>query len=216
MPASLPFFFHEHVTSVSIALGLHNYWPLTKDGNMMSFANYVREYEWDNTNQEERENFAHVEMHDSTGHWERMLEALLQQTKKLRFLQVDLTNCYCILGTCRLVPEIQSNLTHLYERPKYKPQLEAVEILGTKTADERRQLLNALLHEDLYCERTASDSKLKLRFKAFKEPKNSTCTALHKADADRGLADEEFDIHEMLQMEEEAFRKLWAELWAPK
>lgn len=168
----------------------------------MSFANELRGHPgyWEVLSQEQREECAHDEMHEKAGHWQSIVGAILQHSRTLRFLQIDVTNCYCVLGTCRLVGQVFSSLSYFHSRVQhYGPRLEVIEVLGTKTLDDRLTIVSAFLNSPNYPQHTASDRKPKLRFKAFKFPKDSTCIRLHTSELEEDLEDEEFDIHEMMQ-----------------
>ncbi|EME78771.1 uncharacterized protein MYCFIDRAFT_83873 [Pseudocercospora fijiensis CIRAD86] len=113
--------------------------------------------------------------------WKYMLHCSMGPA--LRHLQVDLTNCYCDSGCHRLTSTAAALLVH--DNKDLPIKLEVIEILGTQTADERRELTGALGFEftedvnenELRFHRNDSGQsidhgKLTMRFKAFKIPSN--------------------------------------------
>lgn len=109
--------------------------------------------------------------------WEAMLGDSMPSA--LRFLQLDIRNCYCILGCHRLVDELSSVL----RCSRLPPKVELIEILGTQNAEEREMLSRDLRFGALPSSATLKDKarfaehhqrpgtlnygKLIMRFKAF-------------------------------------------------
>jgi hypothetical protein len=134
---------------------------------------------------------AHNEPYEEAPEWIGMLDAVAS-LRKLRFLQIDVSNCYCPVGCHRMIAWACYWLKEA-DFP-FPASLEIIEILGTKTYVERKRIISALI-EGILCQ----DCRPTVRFIA--EPQGR----LYR-DEDDGMEDEVITLGRWLSCEGQGYR----------
>lgn len=138
--------------------------------------------------------------------WSGILQSVLH-VKTLRFLKLDVTNCYDMSGCCRFVDYLARTLK--YGASVLPPLLKAIEIKGTKSIAERRMFLHALLephqssavgsyqrqrkNSEKSALRVESAVGMKLHFKKS-EVQGGSLKLLHAHGLDTNLVDEVVEV----------------------
>ncbi|CAK3944901.1 Hypothetical predicted protein [Lecanosticta acicola] len=211
-PVSLAALCRKSLTSVSIALDLYNNQFKLEDTMALSAvvrmdAGCYTSSRWQGMDQATRVCRSHGYFHGAGLNWEEYLGCvflnpdLVNASNTLRFLQVDLTNCYCVLGSCRVIEEAAQYLTvH-----GLSPPLEVIEILGTKTQAERDIVLKELVNPENYKEHKVTDRKPKVVFKSFRIPEQTHTNLmrfLHTTEVEADLEDCEIDLQELVRSDQ--------------
>lgn len=141
---SLAFYALKHLTSLSVALNTVNF----KGGrhNRIEMANSLRcraddTVSWQSLTDDEKVIATHNEIFSlgTLPPWSELIRSA--SCPSLRFLQVDITHCYCILGCHRAMTQVCDALGEVVSNPK----LEVLEILGAKSPSEREYIKNELV-----------------------------------------------------------------------
>lgn len=134
-PIALSAYAPIHLTSISITLELRN---LCEDA--LDLADWARDDRAITRTPGAATLGAHGMSHGLYTHWQNMCDGAVGLSK-LRFLQVNLANCLCPDGYHRLIIQVADAIRAL----PTCPSLELIEVLGTKSDQERRSLIDELV-----------------------------------------------------------------------
>ncbi|KAK4626919.1 hypothetical protein CLAFUW4_05204 [Fulvia fulva] len=112
--------------------------------------------------------------------WKDWLDAIF--VRPMKHVQIDVSNCYCHQGCCRLAKRFARSFRHIegpddgYDNHVFpEDALRVTELLGTKTRTERQKIRRALahgLHALIVSEKLNSETPLTLRFTNAPVPKD--------------------------------------------
>lgn len=155
----------HYLASISVAWAMENY--LDKSVPM---SRYLWHDRVPTHSADERILATHNDSKTYTGGWRR--EFAMTLTSNVRYIQLDVTDCYCILGCCRMIEQMSNTVDHTKSAfgadLVYPDTLEVIEVTGTKTQAERRSIAEALAR-GLWKQAPAGGpyKKLTLRFRKF-------------------------------------------------
>lgn len=142
----------------------------------------------------ERTPWAHANVDELPIMWSSMCSFY----KKVKFLQIDITNAFCPLGCCRYFAEAARAIGCAARNNR---KLETIEVFGTKNGRER-----AVVTEKIKIQLQSADYgtnyRFVLRFKA--SVCNEKCLNLHYYDLDEELGDEEMHANDILRWKKES------------
>ena len=123
------------------------------------------------------------EAHDAVGDESHAWDNMFEDLQFRGFRQINLGNCYCPLGCCRLVDAVCYSIERIFV---YRGGSE-IEILGTKNQEERRDISGMFRFRIDHGASSGYDAKtMVVRFKT-----RSNSSLLDEFDVEEGLEDEQ-------------------------
>jgi hypothetical protein len=144
----------------------------------------------------ERIHAAHEGVEDHYLIWEHMATTF----DRAEFLQVDISNAYCPLGCHRYIEFAADAIGNAVQS---NSKLQTLEILGTKTADERAGIKKVIAGNLAFRPRNQRSFRM-LRFKSLDcasplGPAYNKCLGLHSKDFEDGMENEEVNVKELVR-----------------
>ncbi|KAF2170107.1 hypothetical protein M409DRAFT_19713 [Zasmidium cellare ATCC 36951] len=192
----------KHMTSISVSFDMRGL--SAPSSNPLTWANSLRQpatfllnvpnATWAALTLQQRMEYAHDILSANVSFaWSQILlhatgSLSWSPPSALRFLQIDVTNCYCRQGCCRAVARAAEGLA----RCRFEESLEKIEILGTKTEAERNLFIDSLIGSR---RESLATCQPKLTFRAFElEGRTDDLNTLHLDGLDTQLGDAEVDM----------------------